>query len=118
MAKRMPSLLTSTARGGLRMGTIFQYLRYAVRILLCKPAFTAVAVVTIALGIGANVTIFSFVDAFFYRPLPAKDTRGLVAIEGSEHGVPDWGFSYSEYAYFPDHAKSFETLAAHYSTPR
>jgi putative ABC transport system permease protein len=91
---------------------MFQDLRYGARMLVKRPGFTLIAVITLALGIGANLTIFSFVDTMFFRPLPAREPYRLVNVG---RGI-DGGYAYPVYAHFRDHSKSFEALAAHYST--
>src|SRR5580704_1291427 len=93
---------------------LWKDIRYGLRGMRHNLGFTAVAVVTLGLGIGATTTMFSFIDAFFLRPLPVEQPYRLVSVYGNPH--PDPGFCYPEYAYFRDHTTVSTGLAAHYST--
>src|SRR5438128_2210203 len=71
----------------MRMASLTQDLRYGLRILKRSPGFTAVAVLTLALGIGANATVFSWIQTFVLRPLPGvAESNRIVALVPAYRG--------------------------------
>lgn len=95
------------------MLTLWHDLHYGARMLMKRPGMTVIAILTIAFGIGANLTIFSFVDTMFFRPLSVREPYRLLTLAPVRGGD---GYSYPVYKHFRDQTKSFEALAAHYST--
>ena len=89
-------------------------LRYAVRLQLKNPGFTIVAVIALALGIGANTAIFSVVNTVLLRPLPYKDPEQLVMVweEASKHGYPRDTPAAANYVDWRDQNQVFEGMAA------
>ncbi|HZS43790.1 MAG TPA: ABC transporter permease [Blastocatellia bacterium] len=96
------------------MKFFIQDLRFGFRTLVKSPAFTAVAVIALALGIGANSAIFSVVNAILLRPLPYPNTDRLVMIyETAEHDKKDRNdVSFPNFSDWGKLSKSFEQLAA------
>jgi putative ABC transport system permease protein len=96
------------------MDTLLKDLRYAVRSLRGKPGFTAIAVATLALGIGGSTAIFSLTSAVLLARPPLRDPDRLVTIweNASKMGFPRNDLSPATYAALRDQARSFEGLAA------
>jgi len=97
------------------MNTLWQDLRYGARMLLKKPGFTSIAVITLALGIGANTTIFSFINGLALRPIAGvKEPERLVGVYTSDYSSGLYGSSsYPDYVDFRDQAEGFSGLAAY-----
>lgn len=91
-------------------------LRYAFRMLLKNPGFTTVAVLTLALGIGANTTIFSIVNALLIKPLPYRDPERLVIVWDQllKLGLNQFATTFGNYFDYKDQNQVFDDIAAFY----
>ena len=96
------------------MRSLLQDLRYGARILLRAPGFTTVAVLVLALGIGANTAVFTLVNALLFRPLNNGDTQPVVGLSSRDTARPDRyrGFSYPNYLDVRERSGLFTELAA------
>ncbi|MFL6276638.1 MAG: ABC transporter permease [Blastocatellia bacterium] len=95
------------------MQTLLQDLRYGLRMLLKRPGFTLVAVITLALGIGANTAIFSMVDALLINPLPFPQVNRLVALweKVPSQGVERNETAIANYLDWQSQSQSFENIS-------
>jgi putative ABC transport system permease protein len=96
------------------VGALLQDLRYGIRTLAKNPGFTIVAVLTLALGIGANTAIFSVVDAVLLRPLPYPDPDRLFMVYQTLQQDPaqNTGVSYPNYLDWTEQNQVFDSIAA------
>src|SRR5215813_13670005 len=96
------------------MDQVIRDIRFALRGLAKKPAFAAIAVLTLALGIGANTAIFSVVHAVLLRPLPIREPDRVMTFW---HSAPALGLKHMDlnpamFAYYRGRTRTFESLAA------
>ncbi len=93
---------------------LWQDVRYGWRMLVKSPGFTAVAVLTLAIGTSANITMFSVVNAVLLRPLPFEEPDRLVVVQqrGKQHGWTT-GFSYPDFLDWREQNHVFEGFAAY-----
>jgi putative ABC transport system permease protein len=98
------------------MHTLISDIRYGIRMLARKPAFTALAILTLALGIGANTAIFSVVDAVLLRPLPFRDPDKLVQLFETESAPGNFPMTGQDYLDWRAQNRTFEDMAV-YSYP-
>src|SRR6202451_4060526 len=94
------------------MSKLAQSFKYALRRLTNSPGFTIVAVLTLALGIGANSAMFSIINAVLLRPLPYRDPQRLVLLSEHWPQFPRLSVSYLNYRDWRDQSHSFESVGA------
>jgi predicted permease len=97
------------------MKNLWQDLRYGARMLRKRPGFTLIAILTLAMGIGANTAIFSVVNALLLRPLPYVDSERLVLLSEKLPTGARWSACYPNYADWRARAQSFEGMAVGWS---
>ena len=100
-----------------RLEGVFADVRYAIRTFRRSPGFVAVAVLSLAGGIGANGAIFSFADAPIFRPLPVHRPSEILNLTNSTPGNPFEGMSYPDYRDLRARSRSFSGTAAYRNTP-
>jgi predicted permease len=97
--------------GWTRLEQTVQDLRYALRNLARSPGFTATAVLSLALGIGANTALFTLVNAVTWRMLPVRNPESLLLLEQREGTSAYPGFTYQQYALIREHSRVLELAA-------
>lgn len=97
------------------MTTFLQDLRYALRMLVKSPGFTAVAVLTLALGIGANTAIFTVINSVLLRPLPYPQADRLVFLSESSEQLPDMSIAMANFNDWRAQNSVFESMVAYQS---
>ncbi|HQR36474.1 MAG TPA: ABC transporter permease [Blastocatellia bacterium] len=100
-------------KGGNLMATLFQDFRFGLRMLVKQPGFTLVALLTLALGIGANTAIFSVVNAVLFRSLPFPEAERLIFVGQSFRGVGPAGSGEPKFLFWHEQAQSFEAMACY-----
>jgi putative ABC transport system permease protein len=94
------------------MESLFKDIRYGLRSLLKHKTFTAISIVTLALGIGANAAIFTVVNAVVLRPLPYHDSQRLAMIWTTKDANQEQAFSFADYNDLKSQAKTFSAIGA------
>jgi len=95
------------------MNTLIADLRYSVRLLIQSPAFTAIAILTLALGIGTNTALFSVVNGVLLNPLAYPHSDQLVVIYGRIAGLDSAAIEYPNFLDWQRESRSFASMAAY-----
>ena len=102
------------------MNSLWHDIRYALRVLAKQPGFTAVVVLTLALGIGANTAIFSVVNAVVLEPLPFPQSQRLVRLQGTDVHLNDMhrALCYPDFTDYRAQNRTLESVAAYDTNTR
>jgi predicted permease len=100
-------------RGVRFLEEVWQDLRYGGRMMLKQPGFTAIAVITLSLGIGANTTVFSIINAVVFRPRPVAEPERVVELYSGDALNPYGWSAYQDYLVFREQGEVFSGLAAY-----
>jgi putative ABC transport system permease protein len=96
------------------MRGLTQDLRHTIRLLVKSPGFTLVAVLTLAIGIGVNTTVFSVINGMLLRPLPVRHTEQITVLAAQQQGSEDFqAFSYPDYQDIRKQADVFSDVLAY-----
>ena len=100
------------------METLLQDIRYGVRMLLKRPSFTFIAIIALALGIGANTAIFSVVNAVLLRPLPFAQAERLMNVweTNPQRGQTRAAVSYPDFADWREQNHVFEYMSTYHDS--
>src|SRR5579863_9519230 len=99
------------------MRTLWNDIRYGIRMLAANPGFSAVAILSLAIGIGANTSTFSLADAMLLRPLPVDHPADVVRVVSTSQAERYGRISYPDYIDFRDHAKTLSGIVGYKNIP-
>src|SRR5579864_2478756 len=99
------------------MPTLWNDIRYGLRMLASNPGFTAIAILSLAIGIGANTATFSLADAILLRPLPVDRPSEIVRVDSTSATTSYGGVSYPDYIDLRDRSKTLQGLIAYRDFP-
>jgi hypothetical protein len=95
------------------MESLFQDVRYGIRMMLNSPGFTMVAVITLALGIGANTAMFSAINGMLLRPLVYEEGDKLMFLSEASEQIPNMSFSMENFKDLRDQNRVFHSVVAY-----